>query len=115
MTTTTTATATEVRDSVEERFQTRVGGDVAIKVRLRSGVDLQRFPKVGEAVARKAVQGPSGPERVWVWVYGHDMEVQGPAVCVAYADGDGATSEFVEPKRVQSWYLMRLLEDKAEA
>ena len=91
---------TEIRDTCERH----VGDDLGIKVRLSEPVDRPDvYSQVGEHVAD---QNSSRASNVWVWVFAHDMDIDGPAVCVTHLGPDRGepATEFVDPS-AQLLYL----------
>ena len=84
-----------------------IGGALGIKVRVSGQCGPAEFKRVGEAVAGQ--RRARAPE-VWVWVYGHDMDLEGPSVCVSYTSTEEEPiTEFIDPKAVRAWYSGKML------
>jgi len=76
---------------------------IGLKVRLDGHVPRSALQRIGETWAR-SVQGRA--ERVWVWLYGRDMDTEGPALSVTYIEGDGPpVSDFAEPSTLLLYYM----------
>jgi hypothetical protein len=58
---------------------------LGIKVRVRGSVDRESLRIIGEAWA---FQARTRSNRVWVWLYGGDMDEDGPAISVTYLEED---------------------------
>ena len=92
---------TEIRDTCE----CHVGDDLGIKVRLAEPVDgPDVYSRVGEHVAD---QNGSRAPNIWVWVFAHDMDIEGPAVCVTHLGPDGPATEFLDPSALLLYYNLK--------
>jgi len=56
---------------------------LGIKVRVREAVERDSLRLIGEAWA---IQARTRATRVWVWLYGVDMDEDGPAISVTYME-----------------------------
>ncbi len=76
---------------------------LGLKVRVEAHVERANFPAIGEAWAR-ANRDRAG--KVWVWLYGHDMDEEGPAIAVTYMeDGAEPVFDFVPASTLLLYYL----------
>lgn len=103
-------TSNSIDDGViVSRMEHAIGNDMAIKVQVRDGVGPKQFAQIGERVASEECGRYA---RIWVWVYGADMDLDGPAVCVSYMDSsaEAPVSEYADPTELATWYLARGLE-----
>lgn len=89
--------------------RTHLGTDVGVKVRLEDAVPAdkaqwaQDVKKLGEHIARAR---SLDADRVWVWVYGNDMDILGPALCVSYIEKGGIpATEFTPREAMMLYYL----------
>ena len=85
------------------------GGNLGIKIRLDAPVeDPRAFSDVGERVAK---QNRTRAPRIWVWTYAHDMDLEGPAICVSYVGTDTTDgipiTEFFDPKTLWTYYSLK--------
>lgn len=81
-------------------------GGVGLYVRLAGDVGVLGLQRVGEALA--AHHADQGAPEVWVWVWAHDMDTEGPAACLSYARPDlRPITEWTDPQRVAAWYVVR--------
>ena len=71
-------------------------------------------PTTGPAVykdagERVAASNSTRSPNVWVFVYAHDMDIQGPALCVSYLgpDSTGPATEFLSHKTLLTYYSMK--------
>lgn len=85
------------------------GDDLGIKVRLDVAVPGKDvYSEVGEHVAE---QNSTRAPRIWVWIYAHDMDLEGPAICVSYLGDDvsdgKAITEFFDPKTLITYYSLK--------
>ena len=85
------------------------GCDLGIKIQLDGPADVHELKAAGERVASK---NHERAKRVWVWVYGHDMDLEGPAVCVSYTGKDEPepVTDFTDPGALALWYTMKAME-----
>ena len=96
---------TAIRDTHEHLE----GGDLGIKIRLDTAAQGRKtYSDVGERVAQ---QNSTRAPRIWVWTYAHDMDIEGPAICVSYlgtdtADGRAIT-EFFDPQTLMTYYSLK--------
>lgn len=58
---------------------------LGIKVRVHGDVERESLRLIGESWA---VQARGRADRVWVWLYGTDMDENGPAISVTYLEQD---------------------------
>ena len=58
---------------------------LGIKVRVEGAVERESLRLIGEAWA---IQARARADRVWVWLYGTDMDENGPAISVTYVEHD---------------------------
>jgi hypothetical protein len=56
---------------------------LGLKVRVRGSVERDSLRLIGEAWA---IQARTRSTRVWVWLYGLDMDEDGPAISVTYLE-----------------------------
>lgn len=78
-------------------------GRLGLKVRVDGHVPRSALQWTGETWAKSA-QGRAG--RVWVWLYGRDMDEDGPALSVTYIEGDGPPVwDFAEPSTLLLYYM----------
>lgn len=76
---------------------------LGLKVRVEAHVDRDTLPSIGEAWAR-ANRDRAG--RIWVWLYGHDMDEEGPAIAVTYLEhGEEPVFDFVPASTLLLYYL----------
>ncbi|RMH13616.1 MAG: hypothetical protein D6701_12135 [Gemmatimonadetes bacterium] len=76
---------------------------LGIKVRVSGPAPRDALQEIGEAWAN-AARGRA--ERVWVWLYGSDMDADGPAIAVTYMERDGQpVSDFVDPSTLLLYYM----------
>ncbi len=82
------------------------GESLGLKVQLSGPAGPVELKRVGEAVA---VKHRARAPQVWVWVFGHDMDLEGPATCVSYVGpGEGPLTEFVDPVALTTYYHQKL-------
>ena len=68
--------------------------------------DVEDLKKVGEWARGLVKRFGKGHEKVWLWIYGPEMDIQGPAVCLAYwRKGEGSKVEFTPFEVVAMWTL----------
>lgn len=80
-------------------------GLLGLKVRLASHADAPTLKQVGEFVATK--HRGRAPQ-VWVFVFGVDMDLTGPAACTSYVADDGEpVTEFTNPGALVLWYQLK--------
>lgn len=76
---------------------------LGLKIRVETPVDRESLPSIGEAWAR-ANRDRAG--RVWVWLYGYDMDEEGPAIAVTYLEaGKDPVFDFVPASTLLLYYL----------
>ena len=91
--------------------ETEVGDAIGVKARLTGPSDPEGYKRVGEALALKR-RGRAN--EVWVWVYGFDMDLNGPALCVSYLSAhEGPMTEFIDPIAVTGFYQARMMDTSA--
>lgn len=86
------------------------GDMVGVRLRLKDQIPdtereewVRRVRDLGEHVAK---QRGADYGRVWVWVFGNDMDIKGPAICVSYVgDGSQPITEFT-PSHVHSMFYL---------
>lgn len=79
------------------------GVGLGIKVRVYGSARRESLQVIGEAWAN-AARGRS--DRIWVWLYTPDMDIEGPAMSVTYLEGEGCPrSDFVDPATILLYYL----------
>lgn len=91
-----------VRDTFEHETNDLLG----MKVQLDRAASPDELKRIGE---RLAIDNRSRKAQVWVWLYGADMDLDGPAACVSYV-GEGTpqpVTQFIDPAAITVWYLMR--------
>ena len=80
-------------------------GEVGMRVQAGVlGATPLQLRQLGEAAA--AARLSATEPKVWAWVYGADMDLRGPAVCVSYVDmgSTGPVTEFTDPRLLVLWY-----------
>lgn len=76
---------------------------LGIKVRVRGDVERESLRIIGEAWA---VQARRRASRVWVWLYGSDMDENGPAMSVTYIeDNQPPLFDFVPASTLLLYYM----------
>lgn len=76
---------------------------LGIKVRVRGDVERDSLRIIGEAWAIRARQRSA---RVWVWLYGSDMDENGPAMSVTYIeDNQPPLFDYVPASTLLLYYL----------
>ena len=76
---------------------------LGLKVRVDTPVDRHALPQIGEAWARA---NSDRAVKVWVWLYGADMDAEGPAIAVTYLEaGREPVSDFVPASTLLLYYL----------
>ena len=76
---------------------------LGIKVRVRGDVERESLRIIGEAWA---VQARGRASRVWVWLYGSDMDENGPAMSVTYIeDNQAPLFDFVPASTLLLYYM----------
>ena len=76
---------------------------LGIKVRLTASVPREELAAIGESWAE---EGLERAERVWVWIYGDDMDEHGPAISVTYRETGGEpVSSYVPTSTLLLYYL----------
>ena len=76
---------------------------LGLKVRVDTPVERHALPQIGEAWARA---NSDRAQRVWVWLYGSDMDEEGPAIAVTYLEaGRDPVSDFVPSSTLLLYYL----------
>ncbi len=93
----------ELRDTHE----CQNANDLGITIRLEG-------PTTGPATYRDAGESVAASNstrsaHVWVFVYAHDMDMEGPAICVSYVgpDSTGPATEFLEYKTLLTYYSLK--------
>jgi len=92
----------------ERQIRTQEGA-LGVYARLAGDAGLEGLQRVGERLAaRYAVK-----DEVWVWMWAWDMDTEGPAACLSYArPGLGPLTEWMDPSRVASWYMVREVQQR---
>ena len=81
-------------------------GRLGLKIRLDGHVPRTALRRIGEAWAKSA-QSRAG--RVWVWLYGQDMDEEGPALSVTYIEGAGQpVSNLAELSTLLLYYMFHI-------
>ncbi len=76
---------------------------LGLKVRVEAPVERHSLPRIGEAWARA---NGDRAHKVWVWLYGDDMDSEGPAISVTYLEaGQEPVSDFVPASTLLLYYL----------
>ncbi len=76
---------------------------LGIKVRLTETTPREELQALGELWAEA---GLKRAERVWVWIYGGDMDEHGPAISVTYLEtGNEPVSSYVPTSTLLLYYL----------
>ena len=70
--------------------------------------DPRQLGVLGERVARDNLR--TDMPCVWVWTYGYDMDIHGPAACISYADHNSTTpaTEWTDPQIIALWYYTNI-------
>lgn len=95
--------------SIRDTHEHLEGDDLGIKIRLEAVADgRDAYSKIGERVAQ---QNSTRASRIWVWTYAHDMDLEGPALCVSYVGTDTtdgrAITEFFDPQTLMTYYSLK--------
>ena len=76
---------------------------LGIKVRFRGEVERESLRLIGEAWA---IQARGRADRVWVWLYGGDMDEDGPAISVTYVEeNQPPVFDFVPASTLLLYYM----------
>ena len=76
---------------------------LGLKIRVEAAVDRQALPGIGEAWARA---NRDRAHKVWVWLYGYDMDEHGPAIGVTYLEsGESPVFDWVPASTLLMYYL----------
>ena len=76
---------------------------LGLKVRIDGHVPRGELHRIGEAWA---VSRSMRADRVWVWLYGTDMDEDGPAMLVTYLEvGRDPVSDFIPASTLLMYYL----------
>lgn len=76
---------------------------LGIKVRVNGSIERESLKLIGEAWA---FQARGRADRVWVWLYGTDMDEDGPAISVTYVEEDRAPHfDFVPASTLLLYYM----------
>lgn len=76
---------------------------LGLKIRVAAPVERADLPSIGEAWAR-ANRDRAG--RVWVWLYGQDMDEEGPAMGVTFLEtGADPVFDYVAPSTLLLYYM----------
>jgi len=87
-------------------------GGVGVFVQVADDVGLTGLQRVGEELAAEHGTG----REAWVWVWARDMDTEGPAACLSYArPGIGPITEWTDPARVATWYVLREATKRSKA
>lgn len=76
---------------------------LGLKIRVEAPVERASLPSIGEAWAR-AHRDRAG--KVWVWLYGYDMDEEGPAIGVTFLEqGREPVFDFVPASTLLLYYM----------
>lgn len=76
---------------------------LGLKIRIETAVDRSALPGIGEAWAR-AHGDRAG--KIWVWLYGQDMDEQGPAIGVTYLEcGEDPVFDWIPASTLLLYYM----------
>ena len=93
----------ELRDTHE----CQNANDLGISIRLDGPTTgPATYRDAGESVAAR---NSTRSAHVWVFVYAHDMDIQGPAICVSYVgpNSTGPATEFLDHKTLLTYYALK--------
>ncbi|MDH5591152.1 MAG: hypothetical protein OEZ65_02065 [Gemmatimonadota bacterium] len=76
---------------------------LGIKIRVDGSLPRVELRRIGEEWAASRSHRAS---RVWVWLYGHQMDEDGPAMLVTYLEpGRNPVSDFIPASTLLMYYL----------
>ncbi len=90
---------------IHDTHERHVGNDLGIKVRLSEAVKgPEDYSRIGERVAS---HNSTRASSIWVWVFAHDMDIEGPAVCVTHLVSGRSATEFIDPAALLLYYSLK--------
>lgn len=95
--------------SIRDTHEHLDGDDLGIKIRLdEAAAGKEAYSTAGERVAK---QNSTRAPHIWVWTYAHDMDLEGPAICISYMGPDNmdgaAITEFFDPATLITYYSLK--------